>query len=1139
MNGRAKSWLKWTLVTIAATTAAITVAVALVIGTESGTRWLLGRVTAFAPVTISADQASGTLLTTLSIPSLAYEDAARVVRVADIALNIDWSQTGLSEVVIDSLLVRQVRVSNLQTAPTDPTLLEVSMPALPIGIRAAEVALRSLDIDETSVQDISVVGFAASGLELGAISAGASVDRISITASELAANIDGDVPVAATVEWRMDDAPWSGIASLSGDLRALEVTHQLHGDYPAHTHGTVALLQRIQPGFDLTTEFDGWQLQQIAVDDASVRVTGVADDYAATLSTAVTADTTLSAEVNGNLNGNLRGIEALDVTVDTPYARSQLAGSLSWAPQLGIDLLVAMRGFDPSTVLAAPQGTIDADIRLTAESAEQFTVEVTSLAGDWQRQTLSGGGILSRRGDAWRCARCALQVGTNRLAVDGDAQGRRLNGNIEIDAPALAQLWPGLSGSLQGGGRIGGSLAVPILSGEVLGSEIGLAGWSVASLAVQSRDSTLEKIDLVVDVSGLARDAQEYGGGNARVSGDFSAADFSGGWNFGDLAANIGGQLQVDEDTISGSLASASISEPLTGTWQISQPMNFHFAPGRLEIENGEWNNADARLSHPVLAIGEDRVKLEASMSRVPIGIVNPLMPAYVHVNGLVSASADLEQTDAGWSGDLSWQQDGTVVTLLPGEDGEFLLDVPLAEAGVRIRDNTAEAEARLTATPGMQAIVNVSVANLAPDAAVEARLRFSGDEWEWVTALLPAIDNIEGQIASDISASGNLDSPDLSGEFRWSDGQLAVPGLNLPLTGIDVTLSGTAAGDLTVAGRATSGEGPIGISGYLNDITSDSRSFELQLQGQEATVINWPGYFVTASPDLSFSGSADGIDMTGRVELDRAEIAVRELPEGAVRPSDDVTVEGRVEESRERIRVAGDVELVLSDDIHVQAFGLDTHVAGQLRFILSGAREPRAQGELRLVGGVFEAYGQRLEIEQGSMIFTGPLDNPLINVRAIRRIDGVDGTVIAGIHLTGPARSLSSSVYAEPAMSEANALSYLVLGRPLEDATAADGSNLSNTAYALGLRQAATITNQIGQTVGLDELRVSGNNQNTTELVAGKQVNSRLYARYAYGVFTRLGHLLLQYRLSDSFTIEIGAGQTQSMDIMYTIERE
>jgi translocation and assembly module TamB len=123
--------------------------------------------------------------------------------------------------------------------------------------------------------------------------------------------------------------------------------------------------------------------------------------------------------------------------------------------------------------------------------------------------------------------------------------------------------------------------------------------------------------------------------------------------------------------------------------------------------------------------------------------------------------------------------------------------------------------------------------------------------------------------------------------------------------------------------------------------------------------------------------------------------------------------------------------------------------------------------------------------------------------------------------------------------MSEADALSYLLTGRPLADATTADGSNLSNTAYSLGLRQAALITNQIGQTVGLDELTVSGSNQNTTELVAGKQINADLYARYAYGVFTRLGHLLLRYRISQSFAIEIGAGETQSMDILYTIEKQ
>jgi len=201
--------------------------------------------------------------------------------------------------------------------------------------------------------------------------------------------------------------------------------------------------------------------------------------------------------------------------------------------------------------------------------------------------------------------------------------------------------------------------------------------------------------------------------------------------------------------------------------------------------------------------------------------------------------------------------------------------------------------------------------------------------------------------------------------------------------------------------------------------------------------------------------------------------------------------------------------------------------------------REPRATGELRLVDGFFEAYGQRLEIERGTMLFTGPLDNPLVDVRATRTIEQSDGTITVGLDLNGRAQNLGSSIFSEPSMSKAEALSYLMLGRPLEDASEADGNALANSAYSLGLRQAGLITNQIGQTVGLDEFAVSGSNQNTTALVAGKKVNSRLYARYAYGVFTKLGKLLLRYRLSDSISIEVDAGESQSMDILYTIEKD
>jgi translocation and assembly module TamB len=108
-----------------------------------------------------------------------------------------------------------------------------------------------------------------------------------------------------------------------------------------------------------------------------------------------------------------------------------------------------------------------------------------------------------------------------------------------------------------------------------------------------------------------------------------------------------------------------------------------------------------------------------------------------------------------------------------------------------------------------------------------------------------------------------------------------------------------------------------------------------------------------------------------------------------------------------------------------------------------------------------------------------------------------------------------------------------------MQDATTADGSMVADAAFALGVRQAALITNQIGQSMGLDQLTIEGSNQSTTALVAGKQINRRLYARYAYGVFTQIGNLLLRYQLSERFTIEVGAGDSQSMDLLYIVEKE
>jgi translocation and assembly module TamB len=123
--------------------------------------------------------------------------------------------------------------------------------------------------------------------------------------------------------------------------------------------------------------------------------------------------------------------------------------------------------------------------------------------------------------------------------------------------------------------------------------------------------------------------------------------------------------------------------------------------------------------------------------------------------------------------------------------------------------------------------------------------------------------------------------------------------------------------------------------------------------------------------------------------------------------------------------------------------------------------------------------------------------------------------------------------------MSEADALSYLVIGRPLAQASDTEGDQLSTTAVSLGIRQAARITQEIGRSIGLDELTIIGGGGDATALVAGKQVNSRLYARYAYGVFSRLGMILIRYKLTENLSLEAGAGEAQSIDILYSIDKE
>ena len=679
-----------------------------------------------------------------------------------------------------------------------------------------------------------------------------------------------------------------------------------------------------------------------------------------------------------------------------------------------------------------------------------------------------------------------VRSGSNRADVEGTLRDRDLEAAIELDIRRLGETMPGYSGRVTGDATLVTTAAGPEVRFTLRGREIGAA-------------ATGETL----------------------------------------FDADLAGRVNVFAGGASAAIERATVAVPPVGRWQLAEPLDARWAGERLELAPHRWLGDFGTLAVATFAASSDSMDLEARLIDVPLNAAEAWLPDNYRVAGVANAEVDLQREGDDWSGTMSWRQEGTAVTVADIDDEAVTIRIPEAVAAATLADNRAAGRATLAIEPGLRAALDVELADLGEPESMRAELRVTGDDFGWVPALVPGIDNVGGTVTAEITADGAPTAPTLRGTAAWRDGELLVPAINAPLDDIEITVAGASSGSLRLEGSATAGDGTLALSGQVTDILRPDRALALSISGQDAQLADWPEYRVWATPDVRISGRGGDWQFGGDVTVPRAELAVRERPEGAVTVSSDVVVTGEETTDAEAPRWTGEARIYLGDEVRFNALGLSTRLAGELLVRVPPGRPVELTGTMSLEDGTFAAFGQKLTLRDGTLTFTGPVDDPLVDVTAIRVIDTIGDTVTAGVHVRGRAQNLTTTVFAEPAMAEADALSYLVIGRPLNEATEAQGGDLSSAALALGLKQATRLTQQIGQTVGLDQLAITGDGGDSTALVAGKQINSRVYARYTYGVFSRVGALLLRYRLTEHLTLEAGVGETQSIDILYTIERD
>lgn len=954
-----------------------------------------------------------------------------------------------------------------------------------------------------------------------------------------------DYRVEAQARLRTDGLPDTRVTlDARGDARrlAIDALSALAGEGRATVTGRVAWA----PALDFELE-GGWQDldyqladgRRVRSCDGNLGVAGTLESYRAELDAALLVTGFPQGRVRARAAGTRQGLAVETLSLEAGQARLGGTASLDWggsAPRGAATLRAT--GFDPALFAPAWPGRLDFAARAEG-TPETWSLRIDGLRGQVRGRQLAGRAELERAASRIRVGTLDLSAGTATLTAQGAVgDGERLQ--WRLDAPTLADLWPGARGRLSASGDLAGDLGQPASAGKLEAAGVEVGDYSLASL-----DAAWRLAPGGQGPQALTVGARGLRAGRHRLDTLDLAADGPASRLAVDLRAALAG-LRVDLgwvgrlDTgpaLDGALVRGRIERDAQPAFELvaAAPLAVDaqaFAAGRQC-----WRGAGSLCAqvardaqgHWQATLETDALQLEAL----------PRLADWQQ--GALSGQLVVAGQD-----DLLARADGSFS--LPGRELPRVTEAlpPLTHRGIELRLATRE---RALAVTG-------SVAIEAPSAVpVSFALELSAGPWRFADWRdWPAQGEIDARIATlapwaaasdevlelaadgaiDIAFSGSLGAPSLRGGATFNVERALLPRLGTTLEDLELKLTSVGDEALTVAGRLRSGPGKATIDGQVGAGARGPWA-KLRIASENLRVVDLPEASALVSSTLELGLTRDQARLTGVVDVPEGHFALRKgAPETERSP--DVVVVGAPPSATPASRIDADVRLRLGDKVTVAAQGFTGRVLGELRITEQAKRPPRASGELRVVDGKFSAYGQTLDIVKARLVYTGQaIADPAIDARAER----VVRDVTAGLRVNGRISAPRTTLYSTPAMADSEILSYLVIGQPLTRASATDASAMIGAAAALGLRGGNLVTRSLARSFGLDELQVTGRpDEENVALNIGKYLSPRLYVGYGMGLMDRANTVQLRYLLGERWSVEAETGTRTGADLLYSIER-
>ncbi|OTG83036.1 translocation/assembly module TamB domain-containing protein [Acinetobacter sp. ANC 4648] len=827
------------------------------------------------------------------------------------------------------------------------------------------------------------------------------------------------------------------------------------------------------------------------------------------------------------------------------------------------DINASLVHFKPYYFVSSIRGELSGNLKTQgtwSEKLKRINIQRLNLAGMINNKPLRGRGNLAvvlnadQKGllpQQFEANNLFLSYANNQLQATGNAQNLKLN----LNAPALYELYPGLRGKAYGYLNL---QAQPRLSAtaNLMLDDFGFNdAFSIKKISLKGELPTSETIPakMVAQLETLRSGGREIQHAAATLSGTRKAHLLQlQGWNYySKFYVQLVGGFNGQSDWLGQIQKGEFDSIRMHLLQDQNAPVIFTAAKSELYVGQHCWSSQQSQLcfDQPI-RVNSSRGNVSFLTKNLDLNDFSAFMPEGLAMTGKLNGYAK-----ASWAQGTQPKLDARLVTR-NGEIGlaaavpedlastmhydEASIIVKSVKDGLLLR---TDLKAPNIGTGYANVFINPYVASK----PMRGEVAFNEVQLKILKPFIADVRKMNGSLALAGKISGTLTQPLFNGEMRLKNGAISMISLPVDLTNIQI-YSSIQQNHATLNGAFNSGQGVGVLKGNID--WKDDPRIQLNLTGDKLLVRQVPLLTALVNTDVAVDilPVNKKIIVKGKVVVPRALISMPEASASVINVSPDVRVVHEGDDQLAILKAAkpwdirADVDVSLGNQVVFQGFNSRIPLVGRVYLSQRGLETAmRANGAIGVSQKVtIEAYGQTLDLNRAIARFNGPLANPTLDVDVNKSISGS----IVGVRVLGTATSPNIQVYNDAGLSEQEAMNALLTGRINEGSSGLNNtegfkSDVNNTIAAagisLGLGGTRAFTNQIGRNFGLSGLALDaqGTGDDTQVSLTG-YITPDLYIRYGVGVFTPVNKLTLRYQMNKRLYLEASQSLEKAIDVFY-----